>query len=718
MTVTPETPSIQPGLASRVAVGRSFWDEGPPGAWWSWWHVPELAAVFVTGVVVMTFLYGSGDGVPGHDSFYHVKMAVLLPEIGLIDTFKWLTTTIFADRFVSHHWGFHALLAPFVYVGERLAGDHVVGAKWGITFFFALSMVLFHLLLMTQRVRLRWLWLGLYLVMPAQFFGRRIFIRAIAPSLACMLLIMLLMFRRRYVWCAVVIAGYVHLYLGAVFYVPLLVGAYFAVGLLGEDGDRVSWKLPAWAIAGMLVGLVTHPYRDGIPAFLQVQVLGSGLAPDIPVGREWKSYDGKLWELVFVYFGLTLSMLVVSVVARLRMGERLNAKEAAVLVVNFAFLTMAFRQRRFIEYWPPFGLLASVFLLAPLLDRLADGARAYARRLGAARLWLPALVPVGVTLAVCVYLLFARGRSLGIGSFVAEWPAWAFVVSLWGLVPLSRVWQRRGRRRVLGLVPTGGANLCCGALLIGLVFVPILTAFRTDSLPSAWMHVPVGAWVMLGLAYVAAPGMGGGRTSGKNEETPADGVTVLTSVTAVVAGAAFVLLLILGGAGQMVSVQRSSRCHFDLPAVRGAMAYLRNNSSPDAIVFTDDWDVFPLYFYHNHHNRYVVGLDPKFSHARDPVLWERYVKITQSKRFPVTGTVKVPDESGKPRTRTIEVRLEDIRDHFGASFVVTDPDHTRLAMHLERAPHFAERVYPPEARERNRWPPFTVYRVKPVAIDN
>ncbi len=701
-----ETSPPQPELADRPGIRGSFWNEPPLAPWWSWWYLLELLAVFVTGVVVVTFLYGSDDGLPGYDDFYHVKMAILLPRIGLIDKFKWLTTTIFADRFVSHHWGFHVLLVPFVYAGRWLRGDYPVGAKWGITCFFALSMVLFHLLLMVRGVRFRWLWLGLYLVLPGQFFGRQVFIRAIAPSLGCMLLLLLLMFRRRYRWCAVVIALYIHLYLGAVFYVPVVVGAYFFAGLLGEDGERVSWKLPAWALLGMAVGLLTHPYCGGAFHFLKIQVLGSGLTPDIPVGREWKTYEGKLWEVALSYFGFTLSMLVVSVVARMRMGERLTAQETAILIINFVFLTMAFRQRRFIEYWPPFGLLSSAFLLAPLLDRLADSAR----QIGAIRVGLVGLIPLGGTLAAGLYLLFTRGRRLGLEPFIAEWRTWAFVVAVVFLAPMSRMWRyRRGTGAAAPLL-AGGANLLCGAALLALGFGPVLWAFHASKLPAPLLHVPWEAWTLLGFAYAALPGMGRARLGEESGRRYRD--TVVSSLGAILTGGTFVLLLVLGAAGPLVGVQRDTRCHFDLPAVRGAMAYLQTHSSPDAIIFTDDWDVFPVYFYHNHYNRYIVGLDPKFSQVRDPVLWERYVKITQSNHFPVTSTVKTVDEHGRPHEQKIEVRLEDIRDYFGASWVITDPDHTGVALQLEKAPHLAERVYPPEERKGGRWPPFTVYRIK------
>lgn len=670
----------------------------------------ELVAVFTLGLTVMTFLYAgppglpaSEHGLPGYDDYYHVKMSLLLPRIGLIDQFPWLTTTIFADRFVNHHWGFQALMAPFVYAGKWLRGDELAGARWAITFFFAVAMVLFQLLLITERTPFRWLWLGLFLVMPAQFFGRHVFIRAIAPSLACMLAVMLLMFRRRYVWCALVIAFYVHVYLGALCYVPILVGAYFVMGLTGTtDDDGVSWKLPLWAALGLAAGWLTHPYRDGVFEFLQVQVFGSGLTPDIPVGREWKPYEGKLWELLFEYFGSTLSLLVVALVARLRMGERLNVREATVLVINFAFLVLAMRQRRFIEYWPPFGVLSSALLVGPLLARMASGAESSWQSRGGQ--WLSALgVAVAVAAwGVAAYLLYRRGPELGIDPFVAEWRSWAYLVGLAALAPFSWIWAASNRTEDRVRWWSGGANLLCGAWLIGAVFLPVWWVFPEAKLAKPRVGLLWMAWIGLGVAFLAVPYIIRSRPRAYSSRT---------AVMGVFGSAALVLLLVMGAGTQLTDLQRSSRGGFNLPAVREAMDYLRSVSAKDAIVFTDDWDIFPIYFYHNDHNRYIVGLDPKFSHVRDPALYMRYVKITQSKRFPVTAEVEVKDPQGRTTKESITVRLEDIRDRFHAEYVIVDPDHKILAQSLESAPEFAERVFPAAPRKGKNWPPYTIYRI-------
>ena len=136
----------------------------------------------------------------------------------------------------------------------------------------------------------------LLVLMPFQFFTRHAFIRAIAPSLAFMLLICWLLFRGRTKWLAIAVAANIHLYMGGVLYAPLIVGAYLVSELLvGSRSRRFLGGVLLWAIAGWVIGIITHPYRAGMGEFLRLQVFGSGLSPDIPVGKEWKPYADLWW---------------------------------------------------------------------------------------------------------------------------------------------------------------------------------------------------------------------------------------------------------------------------------------------------------------------------------------------------------------------------------------------------------------------------------------
>jgi hypothetical protein len=717
---------------STAGTSGSFWAERQPQRWWSWWHLPELAAVFAIGLCLMNFMYAGTGGmlgdeiaVPGHDSYYHVKMAVLLPEIGLAHEFPWLRHAYFTeetDEFVSHHYGFHVLLAPFVHAAKWLCDDYLVGARWAIATFFAASLTLFQLILMTQRIRCRWLWLALYLLMPSQFFSRHAFVRAIAPSLLFMLLIMVFMFRRRYALAGLAVAGYTHLYFGGVIFAPLIVVCYALAGLVGPQGDRVSWRLWVWTLGGWVVGVLTHPYFGGMFEFLRLQVFGTGISPDISVGREWKSYENVWW--VANMCGGTLIPCALALAVRLRRGPSANAKELSVLLVSFVFAALMFKSRRFVEYWPPFALLSAVLLGGPVLDDVYAGLTSRLR--GRRDRWLAAVTGVGLA-GLCLaagVLAWRVGPALRLGALTDEWRLWALLAGAYLLGPLARFWIATGPGilpgpyamswRVVDMLAVPAAGAAAIAAVIG-VF-----ALASSSLPTEQPRflVPWWSFALLGVGYVIASLLA--RLGGQRRTMRLTWMRPAGMAAIVAGGTVLFAALTLGAGGQVVRLQRSLRGKFDLPAIGEAMALLSANSPQNSVVFTDDWDVFPVYFYVNHHNHYCVGLDPKFTHERDPVLWERYKLVTRGK---TPAQYKVPTDQRRysDGEKQVPVRIEDIREHFGAQYVIVDTDHKPFRRKLDRASTFCQRIYPPptdhepqvDTKDRTKpdEPPYVIYRV-------
>jgi hypothetical protein len=683
---------------SQVCAGEGFFAETSPERWWSGWHLVELLAVFLLGLVLMSYFYTQpGEapedwGIPGNDSFYHIKMAALMPQIGLPDKFPWLRTTIFwKDRFVSHHWGFQALMVPFVLAAKRMGYEYFVGGRWAITLFFGGALAAFHLLLLSERIRFRWMWLGLLLAMPEQFFTRHAMARAIDLSLLCMLLMVFFMFRRRYIAAGLTLAAYIHVYMGGLLYGPVLVGCYFLAGLVSPPGGRVSWKLPLWTGLGWLAGLVTHPYSRGALAFLKVQVLGSGLTPDISVGREWQSYEGVWW---FVQMSaVTWIVLAGAIGLRLRFGGPINAKEGSLLLMNVAFLLLVCKARRFIEYWPAFSLLSSVYLVAPVVAVRAPEVTSLPTR------WAVAAGIVCAGLIVYAAMVLSRLR---IGPLAVEWRAWMLPAAVYFLAPVGR-WLIPACRRRLS---AGALAVAAGALFVALVAGTLHVALRGQKLPAPLLAVPSWAWVAVGGLYVVA------AVLAKRRADAVPPVARISTAAAILAcGAGYVVFLLLTVGAQLADLQKSVNCEYDLKATQRAMTFLRENSPAESVVFTDDWDIFPLYFYYNHHNHYIVGLDPKFSHEADPELWERYVKLSRG-QFPTTTTVKYTDASGKAAQRSIHVTIDDIVDRFECSYVITDPDHDALARKLENAPSYTERIWPIRGSIDDKpRPPYKIFRI-------
>jgi hypothetical protein len=608
-------------------------------AWFPSRHLAELVAVFAVGFALMHFLYsgtGGSSGVrgnlPGNDCFYHVKMAALLPEIGLPRTFPWLTTTIFSERFVSHHYGFHVLLSPFVLISKSLTGDYIPGAKVFMSITFGLMLAVGMLILIDERVRARWLWLSLMLVLPADFYVRHAYVRAIDLSLLLQLVGMLLIFRRRYVWAGVVVAAYTHVYLGSFFLVIIAV-IHFVGGLVDREGPKPDWRLAGWIAAGSVVGLITHPYFLGSISFLKTQIFASGLTPEVPVGREWNPYENA-WSFAMLA-GVPLVTQGVSLAARLRIGPRLSRNEWTMLVASLFFFGLTLKARRFIEYWPMYAILSSAMLAGGVLGRgrLRDSNHPTPARDGiASAVLLIALLACGLYSSVALYV--RRGQ---LADLLAWWPIWCLLAATYGF-----------------------------AIAVG--------ARRSSAASASRMHRWRGRAV--GVAALFA---------------------IVTSLT------------VVGGALQLV-VRRWAKGKYDLNVIEPAMAALAEHSQPGDVVFTDDWDVFPVYFFFNSKNHYIVGLDPAFSHRRDPELWQRYVKISRG-QTPATAIVK-DARDGKMEDRSIEVKLTDIRDRFAARFVVVDDDHAALRKRLDAAPEFAKRIYPePTTEHESKPPPLVVYEV-------
>ncbi len=70
-----------------------------------------------------------------------------------------------------------------------------------------------------------------------------------------------------------------------------------------------------------------------------------------------------------------------------------------------------------------------------------------------------------------------------------------------------------------------------------------------------------------------------------------------------------------------------------LPRLRyqAAAEWLKNNTPQDSIVYHTDWDEWPMLFYYNDHNRYLIGLDFTLMYRYNAELQKRYMDISQGK---------------------------------------------------------------------------------------
>ena len=93
-----------------------------------------------------------------------------------------------------------------------------------------------------------------------------------------------------------------------------------------------------------------------------------------------------------------------------------------------------------------------------------------------------------------------------------------------------------------------------------------------------------------------------------------------------------------------------------------ASQVIQQYAPPGTVVFNPSWDEFPMLYFHNPNNVYIVGLDATFMYLHDETLYNRWRDIT----------------SGKVKQQS----AHDIQQYFNANFVAFDPsrEHTKLLL--------------------------------------
>ncbi len=103
--------------------------------------------------------------------------------------------------------------------------------------------------------------------------------------------------------------------------------------------------------------------------------------------------------------------------------------------------------------------------------------------------------------------------------------------------------------------------------------------------------------------------------------------------------------------------------------------WLIQNTKKGSIVFNVSWDNFPQLFFWNHHNYYIVGMDPAFMYYYNKDLYEKWRRIGERENL---------DEASRI-----------IKEDFKSSYVFLDGRNKELDEDLEKREDF-EKVYADE----------------------
>ncbi|MBA3868062.1 MAG: hypothetical protein H0X30_02825 [Anaerolineae bacterium] len=293
-------------------------------------------------------LLTSTAGFVSTDDYYHSRIAAQIIEQRTIRLdFPWLPLTILSpEHFVDHHLLYHIYLSPWVYwggiAGAKIAQAIVIGS------IFLAVWSLFRYL----QVRNVIVWTFALLGLSAPFLYRMLMVRTQAAAVLLLVMVLHLLFRKRYIWLIGLAFTFTWLYDGFVL-LPAVVFLYVVSVFITER--RLVWKPLAFALLGTALGIVVNPYFPQNISFIINHLAEKvDLESDIRVGSEWYPYTTS--ALLQNSAGALLAMIVGFLAPSFRKSGR-DRVETTLLLVALLTLYMMFESRRFVEYFPAFALL-------------------------------------------------------------------------------------------------------------------------------------------------------------------------------------------------------------------------------------------------------------------------------------------------------------------------------------------------------------------------
>ncbi len=312
--------------------------------------------------------------VPPHpwdaDTHYHLAVARLLGQHGILHAFPWTPFSWLSDHYADKELVFHLLMVPF-------AGLHPSTASWLVgSVCGALLLIAIFEVLRREGVERPGLWTLAALACSGAFLLRFLAVRPHLLSVPLALLVTWSAARRRFWLLGLCAFAYPFTYIG--WHLALVMAGLveLARGLVER---RVEWRTGAVVLTGVGAGLLAHPNFPENLEFWRLVLM------DVLVRTAWTSQAGFAQGTEFLPLGWT-GLLRYGVVPLAATGWALVVarRRGSTVQVGFALAALAlavltFRTQRFVEYWVPF---AAVAVALTLRDRRQVVAPALALALG------------------------------------------------------------------------------------------------------------------------------------------------------------------------------------------------------------------------------------------------------------------------------------------------------------------------------------------------
>jgi hypothetical protein len=315
---------------------------------------PSLKPILTFILLAFTFSYiqFSVPWLIGYDGYFHIKLSLLIREEGFIKSLPYLEFTIYRDYFRDHHLLFHYLLAPFTY------GDMIHNGKIAVALFATIAGTVFYIVINRLGVRCPAMWTVVAMLSSHAFLYRISLLRVQSLALAFLLASFLLLTKGKNIALFLLSVAFVWLYDAF----PLFIAMAMAFGMACWLTERRSDLTPLFiCLIGILTGLVINPYfPENIQSFLynMSRTIFFNIT-EVDLGVEWAPYS--TWNLI--RSSIPAFILLFITILYLPFRKALRVDEYASLILNLLYLILAFKSRRFIEYWPVFSVLSASLII-------------------------------------------------------------------------------------------------------------------------------------------------------------------------------------------------------------------------------------------------------------------------------------------------------------------------------------------------------------------
>ncbi|HLD28167.1 MAG TPA: hypothetical protein VJB67_00985 [Patescibacteria group bacterium] len=326
------------------------------------------------------------------DSFYHIKMAELMSQEGVILDFPYFQFTTLRDSYTDHHFLYHIFLIPFV----RLLPP-MIGAKIAHVLLDCLVLITFFWLLNKLKVKGAF-WYAILLLLIEPFIFRLGLVKAQPVSLIIIFVGVYLILTRRYWWLALMSFVYVWAYGGWFLYLILALLYVFILSLdnaliemrggwlrqtvakLGikrrhafKKFIKVFWmnifslphlKLVLSVFGGTGLGVLINPYFPKNLYFFWIQIINIGIVnyqQVIGVGNEWYPF---LFSNFLRGMVIPLVLSLLALVVFLTHHRKYSGAVKFLLAVYILFLVASLKARRNVEYLAPFSVIFAAVIFS------------------------------------------------------------------------------------------------------------------------------------------------------------------------------------------------------------------------------------------------------------------------------------------------------------------------------------------------------------------